>query len=186
MFKNNNSVLRISLDSVDSDINQLTRGGDAVKILNVIQSCISTGLKTSVRSVITQYNLLHLPKMALTLSDIGVKQWVLRRVVESNANNRLSVPMEEEIRMVRDIFELLSKKGSHLQLKYRSQTVRGTNIIIQNPLIEQVKLGLECNSRKVIWDTLIPHNFSLTNHMNKYLRSFTKGYSEEALISENT
>ncbi len=186
IFNNKNYSIRISLDSVDNATNSLTRAGNVTKIIHLIKDYVKAGVIISVRSVITKYNFSKLPEMAQILADIGLKKWILRRVIEPHENSYLSISLDEEKQMVEKIYMSLWKNNSQLQIKYRSQEVGGTNIIIHKPNIEELNLGLEKNDKEIIWNLLIPSKFSLLNHMNKYLRSSTNEYSLKAVLSENT
>ncbi len=178
--------IRVSLDSVDPKVCVRLRVGRPSDVVRSIEGCAEAGVSFAVRSVVTQGSLSGLTDILRTIGPLGVKLWILRRaVLVPGRIGPYAEPADqcEEEETVRGLRADAAERFPELQIKYRTKSTYGANIVLTMSSIPALRRLEPTLPRASIWKVIAPERFSLERHQTKYL---SEGEEERALTSGET
>lgn len=136
-LKENDTHLRISLDSDNPNINESIRvssiANSTEKIKALIRLCVRHNLDFTVQTVVSSVNAETLPSLFSFLNAEGVKNWRLLDVVTDRDTKELS-PSKEILESLNKTVKGFASAAPDMFITYTDEKeTKGNNIILINP-----------------------------------------------------
>lgn len=148
-------IVRVSLDSVDAEVNDTIRGYTAETITG-ITNALSVGLTVQIQTVVNSKNISHIKNMYQQLIHWGIKSWNLLQLVDTGCardNNFLKV---EDTQAISELLEFNKMNGKPINIGYIAGNTSRSVVMIDssgNMYTSDTKDGKRLASGNVLQQT---------------------------------